>query len=153
MYSSTHSLTSALDGGEWLASRPSRFSPTERTPGTHWVGGWAGPRAILDAVVKRKIPSPRPESNLGAPIIHPGAQRYTDWAITALSPLGFPIPIFHSLHICPWLTTLAKPRQLLLYSFLCHPYTSSFLGSHGILFSNTEHSWGFISRKTRSFAE
>jgi hypothetical protein len=30
----------------------------KRAPGTHWIGGWVGPRAILDAVVKRKIPSP-----------------------------------------------------------------------------------------------
>jgi hypothetical protein len=37
-YSSTHSLTSALDGGEWSASRPGRFTPRERAPGTHWVG-------------------------------------------------------------------------------------------------------------------
>jgi hypothetical protein len=38
-----------------------------------------GPRAILDAVVKRKIPNHRRESNLRAPIIQPVAQRYTDW--------------------------------------------------------------------------
>jgi len=47
--SSTHSLTSALDGGEWSASRPSRFTPRERAPSTHWIGGWVGPRAVLDA--------------------------------------------------------------------------------------------------------
>jgi hypothetical protein len=57
-YSSTHSLTSVLDGGEWSASRPCRFTPGERAPDTHWIGGWMGPRASLDAVVKRKIPSP-----------------------------------------------------------------------------------------------
>jgi hypothetical protein len=57
-YSSTHSLNSALHGGEWSASRPRRFTPRERAPGTHWIGGWVGPRADLDAVVKRKIPSP-----------------------------------------------------------------------------------------------
>jgi hypothetical protein len=51
--SSAHSLTSALDGGEWAASRPGRFTPRERVPGTHWIGGWVGPRAVLDAVVKR----------------------------------------------------------------------------------------------------
>jgi hypothetical protein len=27
-----------------------------KAPGIHWTGGWAGPRAVLDAVVKRKIP-------------------------------------------------------------------------------------------------
>jgi hypothetical protein len=37
-----------------------------------------GPRAVLDVVVKRKIPSPRWESNLITPIIQPVAQRYTD---------------------------------------------------------------------------
>jgi hypothetical protein len=41
-YSSTHSLISALDGGEWLASRPGRFTPKERAPGTHWIGDWVG---------------------------------------------------------------------------------------------------------------
>jgi hypothetical protein len=33
-YSSTHSLASALRGGEWSASRPGRFTPRERAPGT-----------------------------------------------------------------------------------------------------------------------
>jgi hypothetical protein len=37
-----------------------------------------GPRAVLDAVVKRKIPSPRRESNRGTPTVQPVAQRYTD---------------------------------------------------------------------------
>jgi hypothetical protein len=35
----------------------SRFTTKERAPGTQWVGGWVGPSAGLDAVVKRKIPS------------------------------------------------------------------------------------------------
>jgi hypothetical protein len=74
-YSSTHSLISALDGGEWSASRPGRFTPSERAPGTHCIRGWVGPRAGLDAVVKRKIPSHYRDSNL--PIIQPVAQRYT----------------------------------------------------------------------------
>jgi hypothetical protein len=61
-YSSTHSLISALDGGEWSASRPNLFASRERAPGTHWIGGWVGPRADLDAV-KRKIPSLCRDSN------------------------------------------------------------------------------------------
>jgi hypothetical protein len=56
-------LTSALDGGEWSASLPGHFTPRERAPGTHWIGGWMGSRAGLDAVVKREIPIPRRESN------------------------------------------------------------------------------------------
>jgi hypothetical protein len=54
-------LISALDGGEWLASGPGRFTLKERAS-NHWIGGWVGPRAVLDEVVKRKIPSPRRES-------------------------------------------------------------------------------------------
>jgi hypothetical protein len=82
-YSYTHSLTSALDGSEWSASRPGRFTPRERAPDTHWTGGWLGPRAVLAAVVKRKIPSPRRKSNPRTPIVQLVAQRYTDWVITA----------------------------------------------------------------------
>jgi len=37
-YRSTHSLTSALDGGEWSASCPGRFTPRERAHCTHWRG-------------------------------------------------------------------------------------------------------------------
>jgi hypothetical protein len=38
-YSSTYSLTLALDRGEWSASHPSCFTPRERAPDTHWIGG------------------------------------------------------------------------------------------------------------------
>jgi hypothetical protein len=73
-----HSLTSALDGDECSASRPGRFTSKERAPGTHWIRGRVCPRAVLDAMVKRKIPSPRRESNPRTPITQPVAQRYTD---------------------------------------------------------------------------
>jgi hypothetical protein len=56
-------LTSAPDGGEWSASRPDRFIPSERAPGTYWIGGWAATSVGLDTVVKRKTPSPARHSN------------------------------------------------------------------------------------------
>jgi hypothetical protein len=43
-------------------------------PVTHWIGGWVGPRAFLDAVVKRKIPSSSRESNPRNPIVQTVAQ-------------------------------------------------------------------------------
>jgi hypothetical protein len=45
----------------------------ERAPGTHWIGGWVGPRAGLNVMVKRKIPSPttQRESNPRTPIVQP----------------------------------------------------------------------------------
>jgi hypothetical protein len=64
---SPHSLTSELDGGECSASRLGRFTPKERTPSTNWIGGWAGSRAVLDAMVKRKIPSPAENRTLEPP--------------------------------------------------------------------------------------
>jgi hypothetical protein len=56
--------SSALDGDEWSASRPGRFTPIERASGTHWIGGWVGPRTGLDDVERRKI-LPLPELELG----------------------------------------------------------------------------------------
>ena len=46
-YSSTLSLTSALDGVGGQRHAPAALSPGER-PGNHCVGGWVGPRAGLD---------------------------------------------------------------------------------------------------------
>jgi hypothetical protein len=48
-------LTSALAGGEWSTSRPCRFIPGGKTPVAHWIGGWVGPRDVLDAVENRKF--------------------------------------------------------------------------------------------------
>jgi hypothetical protein len=61
-------LTSALAGDEGSASRPYRFTPGERAPSTHWIGGWVGPRAGMDDVEKilqstgTRTPTPLPSS-------------------------------------------------------------------------------------------
>jgi hypothetical protein len=57
-------LTSAVDGGDWSASRPG-----EGALSIHLIGGWVGPRASLDAVGKRKILHCQ-ESNPGPPACH-----------------------------------------------------------------------------------
>jgi len=49
-----------------------------KSPGTHWIGGYMGPRAGLDAVEKRKIPNPRRELKPRTPIVQPVTNRYTD---------------------------------------------------------------------------
>ena len=70
MYSSTPSLTSALDGCGWSTPLPGRFTPQE-WPNIHYIGGWVGP---------------------GLDLFPPGsyhrtvrlmASRYTDYAIPA----------------------------------------------------------------------
>jgi hypothetical protein len=45
-------LTSPVNGDEWSALRPVRFTPGERAAVGHWIGGL---RAGLDAMEKRKI--------------------------------------------------------------------------------------------------
>jgi hypothetical protein len=59
-------MISALDGGEWSASRPGRFIPGEINLGSHCIGGWVGPG-------EKKI--------LPLPGIEP--RHYTDWPIPA----------------------------------------------------------------------
>jgi hypothetical protein len=48
-------LTSALDGGEWSASRPGTFTSEKGIPVTHRIRGWVCPRTGLEAMEKRKI--------------------------------------------------------------------------------------------------
>jgi hypothetical protein len=64
--------------------RPAALPPGERAPGTYWIGGSVSTSAVLDMVSKRKIPSPRRESNPDHPIVQPVASPYTDCAIAAL---------------------------------------------------------------------
>jgi hypothetical protein len=44
---------------KWLVSLPGRF-----TPGTHWIGGWVGPRAGMHAVEKILDPTVTQTSSL-----------------------------------------------------------------------------------------
>jgi hypothetical protein len=79
MYSSYSFTTSALDwgeGGQCHARR--RFTPGERTPGTHSTGGWVGSRAGLDTEVGGKISYPCRGSNLDCPVVQSVARHYTD---------------------------------------------------------------------------
>jgi hypothetical protein len=86
--------------------------PRERAPSTHWIGGWVGPRAVPDAVVKRKIPSPRRKSNPRTPIVQPVVQRYTNWAIPA---------IIYIMYICIYVCTYTETsRQKFLRSVNLH---------------------------------
>jgi hypothetical protein len=65
---------------EWSASRYCRFTFEDRPSGTHWLGGWVGPRDGLDFVEKRKF-LPLPEANPSRPacshslcrLSHPGS--------------------------------------------------------------------------------
>jgi hypothetical protein len=57
-YSSTHSLTSALDGGEWSVSRPGRFTLRDRAPGIRpvWTRWYLTTAVSLTRVCIQKFP-------------------------------------------------------------------------------------------------
>jgi hypothetical protein len=60
-YSSYSFTTSALDGELVVSITPQpRFTSGERTPGTHWTGGWVGPTGSLDTEDSGKNPLPLP---------------------------------------------------------------------------------------------
>jgi hypothetical protein len=72
----------ALDEGEWSPSRPGNFTTRDRGPSTHWIGGWVGLEASLDAVECRKK-SLAPARSLTLDT-QPIAHCCTDWAILAV---------------------------------------------------------------------
>jgi hypothetical protein len=75
-------LTSALDEGEWSASRPGRFT---LAPSIGHVRGWMGLRAGLDATETRNISCPCLESNLDSSVVQ--------FQCEYLSPCAFCIPV------------------------------------------------------------
>jgi hypothetical protein len=96
-------VTSTLIGVEWSASRPCRFILGERTPGTHFIGGWVDPRVGVDDVEKRKF------LTLPALELRPiwrSASRYTDYAMPAPSCMDLLRKIKKDLRIASALATI-----------------------------------------------
>jgi hypothetical protein len=54
---------------------PRPLYPAEIAPGSHWIGGWVGPRSNLDDVVKRKFLT-LPGLELYPSVVQPVASRY-----------------------------------------------------------------------------
>jgi hypothetical protein len=54
---------------------PAALYPGERTPGTHWTGGWVGLRAGLDAEARKKF-----SASVGdqTPVVQSVVSHYTD---------------------------------------------------------------------------
>jgi hypothetical protein len=67
LYLIKHHALKTYWGSRSIAPSHDHFTPRERAPGTNWIGGWVGPRAVLGAAVKRKIPSPHRELNRKTP--------------------------------------------------------------------------------------
>jgi hypothetical protein len=64
-------LALVLDGGEWSVAPFGCFIAGETAPGTHFIGGWVGPRAGMDSMEKRRIFYPFRESNPDSSFVQP----------------------------------------------------------------------------------
>jgi hypothetical protein len=116
--------SSALAGVEWSASRPGRFTPVERAPGTHWIGGWVDPRADRDDVKKKKFLN-LPGLELRPSVLQPVASRYADYAI--------PAPKFYIITV---LNMMCRFRENYLCSeHKCYVHEKCFLWYSAYIFS------------------
>jgi hypothetical protein len=145
---------------------PRLLYPQERAPGTHWIGGWVGPRAGLDAVVKRKIPSPYRDSNNRSSSPRPNA---TPTELSRLLSICFAclhlfFPFYHLTSLLHsffpsssnFLHFFIAPFLVSYFPFLfsCHPYLCrdffSFLPCFYFLFTLLIRSFFFFSSSSVS---
>jgi hypothetical protein len=99
----------------WVVSvtpRP-RFTPGERTPGTHCTGDWVGPRAGLDTEATGKMLCLCRGSNLNRPVVQSVARHYTHW-VTRL-----PETVIHYNKIPDLISRSAKTSLYCLQPFYC----------------------------------
>jgi hypothetical protein len=116
-------LTSGLAGGEWSASSPCHFIPEETAPGTHSIGGWVGPRAVLDNVEKRKFVS-LPGLKL-RPLGHPARSQ-------SLYQLHYAIPLKNNsqdINVLDYHSPSIENSDLAYHHLLCVPNIICFLTS------------------------
>jgi hypothetical protein len=137
-----HHAMKAHWGSGGIASRPGRPIPRERASGTHRTGGRAGPRTVLEAVVKRKIPSPLRESNPRIPIIQPVGQRYVDSINTGTT--GLPQTEI-SIHFL-----ISKANQSFAASFAAELKLFLILLALAKLYATWRNSTGVRPKKTNS---
>jgi hypothetical protein len=67
-----------------ISFAPRQLYPQEKCPSHPLDRRLGEPQSRSGRGCEEKIPSPRRDSNSRTPIVQPVAERYTDWAITAL---------------------------------------------------------------------
>jgi hypothetical protein len=87
-----------------------RFTPGERTPGTHCTRGWVGSRAGLDSVVREKISCLCRGSNFDRPV-QSAARHYTNCYTCSA------VPIKRTFSLCAKVPRLIICFNLILFLF------------------------------------
>jgi hypothetical protein len=82
-------FTSALDGGEWSASRLYRFTPGDTARCTYWKGSWVGPRVGLGRCGENKKKSCTAGNRTQA--VQPVVHRHT--ALSSLQSVNSKTPL------------------------------------------------------------
>jgi hypothetical protein len=82
--------SSAVHGDEWSTSHPGYPILKDRTPITHWTGGYIGTRAILVTLERRQIACPHQKLNHYSSAGHPMAMSL--YQLRYLAPLQFEQP-------------------------------------------------------------
>jgi hypothetical protein len=104
-YSSTHSWPFALEGVEWSASHPGRFTSRERARSTHWIGGWVGSRDGLDAGLEP------PDYPARSPALYHWAifkniiyedEGWIRWRVYMAEVMKLSVPSINSFNECMW---------------------------------------------------
>jgi hypothetical protein len=130
-------MTSALDGVEWSASCPGRFTRLERAPGVHWVGGWVTSKPVWTLWRREK---PLVSAGNGTPAVQPVACLYTGWAVPPHAHFYVVINIVHFSFVNNFIFKLHVIRS--------HHFSengdSVFLRNVGELFH-----WCFITQKAK----
>jgi hypothetical protein len=114
-YSSYSFTTSAVDGGEWSASRPGRALPPGKRPPVPIVqeAGWV-PEPVWTQRIEEKFSYLGRGSNLDSPVVQVVVRHYTGWVTPAC--FGFMYFIFIAL-FCKFFfvygrTLLEKSEQI-----------------------------------------
>jgi hypothetical protein len=105
----------------WVVSfMPQLLYPRERTPGTNWIGGWVGPKAGLDMVVKRKIPSLTGTHTLNHPACSPALYH---WAMCLNKTIvNWDFMVFQQCKFKSWSSGLWWKMQAVWPSKMMIPY-------------------------------
>ena len=105
------SMTVALEGGEWSAAHPGRTLPRE-IPGTHFTGGWVGPRAGLTGGKSRSHRDSIPDRPARSQSLY--RQRYPTHKSKIYEPASSSCIVYGRFKKCTYIIRILKLMMLIV---------------------------------------